>query len=259
MKNANVERLESRTASEQRGAERVPPKLAVAPFLDGVLSASQSERIVDVMNPSTGRLCLQLAAGSDADVDRAVASARKAFDDGRWSEAAPSVRKQTLHRFADLITAHAKELDALDAAEMGKPVQEGFASAAVAAGLMRFHAEAVDKLLGDVYTSDKNSFVLQRLVPRGVVAALVPWNFPTFVAALKIAPALVAGNSVVLKPSELSSRSSLRLAQLALEAGIPAGVLNVVPGLGETVGRALGLHGDVDMLTFTGSTAAGRT
>jgi acyl-CoA reductase-like NAD-dependent aldehyde dehydrogenase len=258
MKNANVERLESRTASEQRGAERVPPKLAVAPFLDGVLSASQSERIVDVMNPSTGRLCLQLAAGSDADVDRAVASARKAFDDGRWSEAAPSVRKQTLHRFADLITAHAKELDALDAAEMGKPVQEGFASAAVAAGLMRFHAEAVDKLLGDVYTSDKNSFVLQRLVPRGVVAALVPWNFPTFVAALKIAPALVAGNSVVLKPSELSSRSSLRLAQLALEAGIPAGVLNVVPGLGETVGRALGLHGDVDMLTFTGSTAAGK-
>jgi acyl-CoA reductase-like NAD-dependent aldehyde dehydrogenase len=235
-----------------------PPEQAVAPFVDGALTESQSDRIVEVINPSDGRLCLTFGAGSDADVHRAVMSARRAFDDGRWSEAPPSVRKQTLHRFADLIAANAKSLDALDAGEMGKPVQEGFANAAVAAGLMRFHAEAIDKLLGDVYTSDKTGFALQRLVPRGVVAALVPWNFPTFVAVLKIAPALAAGNSVVLKPSELSSRSALRLAQLALEAGLPAGVLNVVPGLGEIVGRALGLHAEVDMLTFTGSTAAGK-
>jgi acyl-CoA reductase-like NAD-dependent aldehyde dehydrogenase len=236
-----------------------PTEQSVAPFVDGAIVESQSDRRVEVMNPSDGRLCLTLGAGSEADVDRAVASARRAFDDGRWSEAPPSVRKQTLHRFADFIAANAKSLDALDAGEMGKPVQEGFASAAVAAGLMRFHAEAIDKLLGDVYTSDKAGFALQRLVPRGVVAALVPWNFPTFVAVLKIAPALAAGNSVVLKPSELSSRSALRLAQLALEAGLPAGVLNVVPGLGGTVGRALGLHNGVDMLTFTGSTAAGKS
>lgn len=242
MKNPRIERNEHR----------------VAPLVEGVLSESHSDQIVEVMNPSNGRLCLSLAAGSDADVDRAVASARRAFDDGRWSEAAPSMRKQVLHRFADLIETNAKALDELDAGEMGKPIQEGFGSASLAAGLMRFHAEAIDKLMGDVYSSDKTSFVVQRLVPRGVVAAVVPWNFPTFVAALKIAPALAAGNCVVLKPSELSSRSAIRLAQLALEAGLPAGVLNVVPGLGQTVGRALGLHGDVDMLTFTGSTVAGK-
>jgi acyl-CoA reductase-like NAD-dependent aldehyde dehydrogenase len=213
---------------------------------------------VEVINPSTGRSICSFAEGSDDDVNEAVEAARKAFEDGRWSEAAPSMRKKVLHRFADLIATHAARLDALDAGEMGKPVQEPFASAAVSAGLMRFHAEAIDKLMGDVYTSDKNSFALQRLVPRGVVAAVVPWNFPTFVAVLKIAPALAAGNCVVLKPSELASRSSLLLAQLALEAGLPAGVLNVVPGLGVTVGRALGLHNDVDMLTFTGSTAAGK-
>jgi acyl-CoA reductase-like NAD-dependent aldehyde dehydrogenase len=109
-----------------------------------------------------------------------------------------------------------------------------------------------------VYGSDKSSLVLQRRVPRGVVAAVVPWNFPTFCAVLKFAPALAAGNCVVLKPSELSSRSALRLAQLALKAGLPPGVLNVVPGLGQTVGRALGLHRDVDMMTFTGSTAVGK-
>jgi acyl-CoA reductase-like NAD-dependent aldehyde dehydrogenase len=201
---------------------------------------------------------LSIPEGTASDVDLAVAAARRAFDDGRWSAQPPSARKQMLHRFADLIAQHATALDAMDAEEMGKPVQERFANAAAAAGLMRFNAEAVDKLLGDVYTSDKDSFVVQRRVPRGVVAALVPWNFPTFVAVLKIAPALAAGNCVVLKPSELSSRSAIRLAHLALEAGLPPGVLNVVPGVGQTVGRALGLHMDVDMLTFTGSTAAGK-
>jgi acyl-CoA reductase-like NAD-dependent aldehyde dehydrogenase len=146
----------------------------------------------------------------------------------------------------------------LDAGEMGKPVGERAFNAETSAGLMRFYAEAVDKVTGDVYNSDKNSFAFQRRVPRGVVAAVVPWNFPIFNAILKIAPALAAGNSVVLKPSELASRSAMRLAQLALQAGLPAGVLNVVPGLGKTVGRALGLHSDVDMVTFTGSTSVGK-
>src|SRR5580704_6137466 len=123
---------------------------------------------------------------------------------------------------------------------------------------MRFYAEAIDKITGDVYASDRYSFVTQRRVPRGVVAAVVPWNFPTFNAVLKIAPALATGNSVVLKPSELSSRSALRLAELAVQAGLPEGVLNVVPGLGETVGRAIGLHMDVDMVAFTGSTDVGK-
>lgn len=231
---------------------------AVAPLFDGELSQSESEAAFDVINPSNGQRCLSIPVGCEADVDRAVGSARRAFEDGRWSEAPPSFRKKTLHRLADLIEAGAAALDALDAGEMGKPVSEARANATEAAGLMRFYAEAVDKVMGDVYGSDKHSFVAQRRVPRGVVAAVVPWNFPTFNAVLKLAPALAAGNCVILKPSELSSRSAIRLAHLALQAGLPPGVLNVVPGLGETVGRALGLHRDVDMVTFTGSTDVGK-
>ena len=230
----------------------------VAPFVDGALSRSDSKTTVEVINPSNGERCATIPSGCVADVDRAVGAARRAFEDGRWSEVPPSRRKHALHRFADAIAADAKHLDALDAGEMGKPVAEQFCNAAAAAGLVRFYAEAVDKTMGDVYGSDRCSMVLQRLVPRGVVAAVVPWNFPTFNAVLKVAPALAAGNTVVLKPSELSSRSAIRLAQLALEAGVPSGALNVVPGLGDPVGRSLGLHADVDMITFTGSTAVGK-
>lgn len=228
------------------------------PLVDGVLTNSGSVASVDVIDPSTGKRLMAIPAGCDNDADRAVASARRAFDGGCWSDAAPSFRKSVLHRFANLVEREAATLDLLDAGEMGKPVGVPFANALAAAALVRFYAEAVDKITGDVYSSDRHSFVAQRRVPRGVVAAVVPWNFPTFVAVLKIAPALAAGNCVVLKPSELSSRSAVLLAQLALEAGLPPGVLNVVPGLGESVGRALGLHPDVDMLTFTGSTAIGK-
>lgn len=231
---------------------------ATAPFIDGVLSKSASDAIVKVTNPSTGRPLMTIPAGCDSDVNHAVTAARRAFEDGRWSEAPPSFRKRTLHRLADLIAAEAAHLDALDAAEMGKPISVAFSNAAAAASLVRFYAEAVDKVTGDVYGSDKHSFIAQQRLPRGVVAAIVPWNFPTYCAALKVAPALAAGNCIVLKPSELSSRSAIRLALLALQAGLPPGVLNVVPGLGETVGRALGLHRDVDMVTFTGSTAVGK-
>jgi acyl-CoA reductase-like NAD-dependent aldehyde dehydrogenase len=231
---------------------------AVAPFIEGTFSTSDNEARVEVINPSNGQRCLSISAGCEADVNRAVFSARRAFEEGRWSETPPSLKKKVLHCLAELIEVEAAALDALDAGEMGKPVSVGFCNAAAAAGLVRFYAEAVDKVTGDVFTSDKNSFVAQRRVPRGVVAAIVPWNFPTFNAVLKVAPALAAGNCVVLKPSELSSRSAIRLAQLAAQAGLPPGVLNVVPGLGKTVGRALGLHMEVDMVAFTGSTAVGK-
>jgi acyl-CoA reductase-like NAD-dependent aldehyde dehydrogenase len=234
-------------------------KSAVAElFRDGESTRSESEATVDVVNPYNGRRCLSIPVGCDADVHRGVASARRAFVDGRWHSQAPSVRKHVLHRFADLIAENASTLDALDAVEMGKPVRVTFCNAIGAADLMHFYAEAIDKVNGDVFGSDKQSLVVQRRVPRGVVAAVVPWNFPTFVAVLKLAPALAAGNSVVLKPSELASRSALYVAQLAVQAGLPVGVLNVVLGLGETVGRALGLHKDVDMMTFTGSTSVGK-
>lgn len=233
-------------------------EIRLEPFVDGIFCASGSDTQLDVINPSNGRLCLSIPAGGERDVERAVASARRSFEDGRWSDASSLVKKRALHRWADLIAAHSLEFDEFDATEMGKPVSEQFCNAADSAELVRFYAETVDKVTGDVFSSDKNSFVTQRRVPRGVVAAVVPWNFPTFVAVLKCAPALAAGNCVVLKPSELSSRSAIRLAQLALEAGLPPGVLNVVLGLGEVVGRALGLHQDVDMVAFTGSTAVGK-
>jgi acyl-CoA reductase-like NAD-dependent aldehyde dehydrogenase len=238
-------------------AVEISPPL-VLPFVDGRFVDPHSDRAVPVINPSNGRQLLAIPAGSDVDVDRAAQAARKAFEDGRWSEAPPSFRKKVLHRFADLIAEHAAQLDALDAGEMGKPVGQLMGSAARAAGCVRFYAEAIDKITGEVYGSDKNDLVLQRRVPRGVVGAITPWNFPVYVALFKIAPALAAGNCCVIKPSEWSSRSAIRLAQLAIEAGVPGGVLNVVPGVGETVGRALGLHNDVDMISFTGSTVVGK-
>ncbi|MBM0108902.1 aldehyde dehydrogenase family protein [Steroidobacter sp. S1-65] len=234
------------------------PDEMVAPFVDGKILESQSASAIEVINPSNGQSLLMIQAGCDADVDHAVTSARRAFDDGRWGEEPPSFRKKIMHLLADFIERDSSELDALDAGEMGKPIRELRANAASAAQLMRFYAEALDKVTGDVYDSDAGSFVAQRRVPRGVVAAIVPWNFPTFNAVLKLAPALAAGNCVVMKPSELSSRSSIRLAFLALRAGLPPGVLNVVPGLGRTVGRALALHRQVDMVSFTGSTAVGK-
>ena len=230
----------------------------VLPFIDGILRESHSRSTLDVINPSNGQLCTTIPEGSQEDVDRAVGSARLAFEDGRWSDAPASLRKKVLNRLADAITSSVKELNELDAVEMGKPIGEKFGSASSAASLFRFYAEAVDKVSGDVFVSDKTSFVTQRRVPRGVVAAVVPWNFPSYNAAIKVAPALAAGNTVILKPSELASRSALRIAQLASEAGLPDGVLNVVPGRGETVGQALAMHGDVNMLTFTGSTEVGK-
>lgn len=227
-------------------------------FVDGSAKDSESDEAIDVINPSTGRLCLRIPAGHVRDADLAVQAARRAFDRGNWSEGPTSFRPKVLHRLADLIDSHATELDSLDAEEMGKPISEGAANAASAARLTRFYAEAADKVQGDVYPGDGFIFPIQRRVPRGVVAAIVPWNFPTYNSLLKVAPALAAGNSLVLKPSELSSRSALRVARLALEAGLPPGVLNVVLGRGDTVGSALGLHRDVDMVTFTGSTEVGK-
>lgn len=234
------------------------PEQGVAPFVDGAFSSSASEATFPVVDPSTGIPLLSIPSGCDEDVDLAVVAARRAFEDGRWSEVAPSFRKKVLHALADSMEKEAIALDALDATEMGKPISVALCNAAAAAGLMRFYAEAVDKVNGDVFASDRRSLVAQRRVARGVVGAVAPWNFPAFNAVLKLAPALAAGNCVVLKPSELSSRSALRIAELGMQAGLPPGVLNVVPGQGETAGRALGLHMDVDMISFTGSTAVGK-
>lgn len=232
-------------------------KVDVAPFIDGAYEDSENEETKTIFNPATGLKSMDIPTGCEADVKKAVTSARKAFDDGHWRELPPSKKQKILLTFADLIDTSSDELDSLDGLDMGKPISTPM-GAAHAANLMRYCANAIDKIFGELYTSDATTLVTQRRVPRGVVAAVVPWNFPTANAVLKIAPALAGGNCVVLKPSEYSSQSAIKLAQLAIEAGLPAGVLNIVPGLGESVGKPLALHMDVDMLTFTGSTIVGK-
>lgn len=219
---------------------------------------SASDRNIDVINPSNGRRIAEIPAGSTLDVDLAVRTARSAFEAGSWSGAPAAMRKEVLLRLASSIRKEASRLDLIDATEMGKPISTARFNALAAADHFAFHAEAADKVTGHVLPTDGQSFQSLRLVPRGIVGAITPWNFPTYNAVMKLAPALAAGNCVVLKPSELSSFSALRIAELAAEAGVPPGALNVVLGDGRTVGKALALHTDVDMITFTGSTEVGK-
>ncbi|MDR3513862.1 MAG: aldehyde dehydrogenase family protein [Caulobacteraceae bacterium] len=229
------------------------------PFIDGAYVDSAAAETFEVRNPATGATLATASVGDAADVDRAVRAARAAFDDGRWSGLGMFSRKAVLGAFADRIAQAAEELALLDSLEMGKPIALALQDAGeLAPAFARFCAEQVDRLQGVVANTEPEVLAFSTPEPRGVVGAIAPWNFPLVNAVIKIAPALAAGNTVVLKPSELSSASALRLAELAIEAGVPPGVVNVTPGLGRTVGEALALHGDVDMLSFTGSTATGR-
>lgn len=213
----------------------------------------------DAINPATNQLLARVAACDQADVDLAVSTARKAFEQGPWPRMAPIERKKVLLRLAELIMAHREELALLDSLNMGKPVMDAYnIDVPGSAHVFAWYGEALDKLYDQVAPTAANALATITREALGVVAAVVPWNFPLDMAAWKLAPALAAGNSVVLKPAEQSPFSALRLAELALEAGLPEGVLNVVPGLGETAGRALGLHPDVDCLVFTGSTQVGK-
>ena len=230
----------------------------VSPLVDGRQVPSGGRELFTTYNPVSGQPLARFAIGCATDVDGAVTAARRAYNSGGWRNTPPSAKKRTLLRWAELIERHAARLDALDALEMGKPVSVPIFNAVHAAAFVRFNSEVPDKIHGDTFASDSSSTVIQRRVPRGVVAAIVPWNFPTYNVVLKVAPALAAGNCVVLKPSELASQAALILAGLALEAGLPPGVLNVVPGCGEPVGRSLAEHMDVDMVTFTGSSAVGK-
>jgi gamma-glutamyl-gamma-aminobutyraldehyde dehydrogenase/4-guanidinobutyraldehyde dehydrogenase/NAD-dependent aldehyde dehydrogenase len=196
---------------------------------------------------------------AEADVDGAVTSARAAFDDKRWSGLAPAVRKRVMTRFADLLLAHGDELALTETLDMGKPVQYARAvDVNAAANCVRWYGEAIDKLYGEIAPTASTALALITREPVGVVGVIVPWNYPMIMASWKIAPALAAGNSVVLKPSEKSPLTALRMAELAMEAGVPAGVFNVVPGFGAEAGAPLALHMDVDCIAFTGSTHVGK-
>ncbi len=228
-------------------------------FIDGRFVDAASGATFDCVSPIDGRVLAKVADGDALDIDRAVAAARRSFEAGAWADARPTHRKKVLQKLAALIERHADELALLESLDMGKPVTDA-RQVDVAATVRCFNwtAEALDKVYGEVAPTGPAELGLITREPLGVVGAIVPWNFPLLMAAWKLAPALATGNSVVLKPSEKSPLSALRLAELAMEAGLPAGVLNVVPGGGKTAGEPLALHMDVDGLVFTGSTAVGR-
>lgn len=227
-------------------------------IVDGQATGAADGARFDNIGPGDGRVLNAVAAGGAVDVDRAVQAARAAFEDGRWRDQPARARKRVLHRLADLMERHADELALLESLDTGKPITEARGiDIPLAIGTARYYAEAVDKVYGEVapHLAGRLSYAVH--APLGVVGAIVPWNFPLHMAMWKVAPALAMGNSVVLKPAEQSPMTALRLGALALEAGLPAGVLNVVPGDGGC-GRALALHDAVDMIAFTGSGAVGR-
>jgi len=228
-------------------------------FIDGRYVPAASGATFDCVSPIDGKVIAKVASTGQPDVERAVAAARRAFEAGVWSKRPPSERKRVLLRFAELILKHKEELALLETLDMGKPIADSLAvDIPATARCVQWYAEAVDKIYDEVAPTGQDSLALITREPIGVVAAIVPWNFPLIMAAWKIGPALAAGNSFILKPSERSPLTAIRIAALAAEAGIPDGVFNVLPGFGHTAGQALALHMDVDCVGFTGSTRTGK-
>lgn len=239
------------------------PRAAALPFdgrafIDGAFAETDAAAALQTHNPADGQPALRFAAAGAEGVNRAVASARAAFDDGRWARLGPRARRQALLALADGIEADGESLALCDVLDVGKPISGALFEVRIAAAFIRYYAEALDKHpTGVVAPSCAQSMEVQVRRPRGVVVAITPWNYPLVNTCLKIGPALAAGNSVIVKPSSVSPRSAERLAALALKAGVPPGVLNVVQGNAAT-GDALVRHAGVDMVTFTGSTPTGR-
>jgi len=228
-------------------------------FIEGQRMPATSGASFECRSPIDGRLLTAVTRGGLADVDAAVQSARRAFEDGRWARQAPAERKRVLQRWAELMIQHKDELALLETLDMGKPIQYSLSvDVPLAARCINWFGEAIDKVYDEIAPTAHTALALIQREPVGVVGAIVPWNYPMLMAAWKLGPALACGNSVVLKPSEKSPLSALRLAELAIKAGLPEGVFNVVPGYGNEAGEALALHMDVDALGFTGSTRVGR-
>lgn len=228
-------------------------------FIDGARCAAALSETFATLNPASGKVLADVAKCGEADVDRAVVAARNAFESGVWSKAAPAHRKAVLLRLAQLIDEHAEELALLEALEAGKPIGECLGlDIPESAACIRWHAEVTDKRYDALSPSGADVVSMITREPIGVVGAVLPWNFPALMLAWKLGPALSVGNSVIVKPAEQTSLSTLRIADFALEAGVPAGVFSVVTGFGESAGQALGRHPDVDLVAFTGSTATGK-
>lgn len=228
-------------------------------FIGGVRMPAAGGQTFECFSPIDNRKLADVASCQEIDVNLAVACARTAFNDRRWAGLSPRERKQAMIRFADLLITNREELALLETLDMGKPISASLSvDVNSAANSLRWFGEAIDKVYDEIAPTADNTLAMITREPIGVVGAIVPWNYPILMACWKIAPALASGNSVVLKPSEKSPLTALRLGDLALEAGIPAGVLNIIPGFGEQAGTPLAMHMDVDCIAFTGSTGVGK-
>ncbi len=227
-------------------------------FIDGKFVPGRGAKL-DTINPATGKTLTSIASCNAADVDLAVGKAREAFDQGRWARLHPAERKDVLIRLCKLITRNRRELAVMESLDSGKPILDcETIDIPETINTLKWHAEAADKIYDQTAPAGEDAVAMIVREPVGVVAAVLPWNFPLLMLAWKIGPALAAGNSVIVKPAEQTSLTALRMAELAMEAGLPRGVLQVLPGDGPSTGEPLGLHPDVDMVSFTGSTETGR-
>lgn len=228
-------------------------------FIDGQYCDAANGAKLETLNPATGEVICAFAHCSAADVDRAVRAGRRVFDEGIWSRSAPEYRKEILLKLADLVEQNKDELAVLESIDAGKTITDCLHEVGVEApAFFRWYAELVDKTFGKIAPTGSDALALIVKEPAGVAGAILPWNFPFLMAVWKIAPALAAGCSIVVKPAEQTPLSTLKLGELIIEAGIPAGVVSILPGLGETTGKAIGMHNDVDTVSFTGSTEVGR-
>ncbi|HTV72051.1 MAG TPA: aldehyde dehydrogenase [Rhizobiaceae bacterium] len=237
--------------------DRLKPRTGI--FIDGRLRDAADGGRFERVRPMDGQVGYEIARGTGKDIDAAVASAKRAFDDRRWRDKLPADRKAVMLRWAALVREHAEELALLETLDAGKPISDTLnVDTRSCANTLQFYGEMIDKLNDEIMPTGPDDRALVVKEPLGVIGAVTPWNYPLIIDAWKLGPAIAAGNSVVLKPSELTPLGALRLAELAVEAGIPEGVFNVVPGFGHDAGATLASHNDVAMLAFTGSTATGR-
>ena len=260
MSSFTQEDIDAKIKELELGGEAVSTKVEGRAFINGEYVAAISNEWISTHNPATGKVIAKIASCAKEDVDKAVVAAREAFEDGRWSDLHPLERKAILLKFAKLIEENLLEFSVYDSVEAGKSIKDNIeGDVPDCVGCFQFHAEAINKMYdGVVAPTGPGNLGLIVKEPVGVVGAIVPWNFPLLMAAWKLAPALATGNCCVIKPSEMTSLSCIRLGALANEAGLPKGVLNIVPGYGSTSGAAISSHDDIDMVGFTGSVATGR-
>ncbi|MEL6434419.1 MAG: aldehyde dehydrogenase family protein, partial [Pseudomonadota bacterium] len=243
---------------DEYGAIAAELDFPAAPFVDGKFRKG-SGPMMETLNPATGKVITKISTAGQDDVDFAVQKAREAFERGEWSKAHPGDRKDVLIRLCKLITRRRHEFAVMESLDSGKPGRDcELIDIPESIHTIKWHGELIDKIYDQVGPSGDEALSMIVREPLGVVACILPWNFPLLMMAWKIGPALAAGNSVIIKPAEQTTLTALRLAEVAHMAGIPRGVLQVLPGDGPQVGQPLGLHSDVDMVSFTGSTETGK-